>query len=158
MEFSEIDINKREEIERVVSIEEEAFGNNGGVDEWVLKPLAKYGKVFVLKDKGNIVCVAEFMQKFGENSVYLYGICTEKNKRGKGLAKHLLEKSLEYFSSYGIESIDLTVSPENGAAVELYEKLGFEKKKILKNEYGIGVDRLYMVREIDAKNRGKVIL
>ena len=148
MEFLELDINCREEIEQVIRIEEEAFGKNGGVDEWVLKPLAKYGKVFVVKDNGRIVCLAEFMQKFGEDRAYLYGICTEKNSRGKGLAKYLLEKSLEYFSEYGIESVDLTVSPENEAAIELYEKMGFEKKKILKNEYGIGVDRLYMVKEI----------
>ncbi len=149
MEFSQLDIDNRDEVEQVIKLEEESFGKDGGVDEWLLKPLAKYGKVFVVKDGNRVRCVAEFMQKFGEKEVYLYGISTEKSSRGQGIAEYLLQKSIEYFSGRGMISVHLTVSGENEAAVSLYEKLGFEKKKILKNEYGIGVDRLYMLKKID---------
>ena len=144
----------KEMIEEIIYIEEEAFGKNGGVDEWILKPILRYGKVFVLKDKGKVVSIAEFMQKFDSMTIFLYGLCTRKESRGKGYAKEILKRSEEFFREKKIKKIDLTVAPDNIEAINLYKNLNYKIAEKQKNEYGVGIDRLLMRKKID-ENRDK---
>ena len=148
MEFIEIREEDREFIDEIVYVEEEAFGKNGGVDEWILKPLVRYGKVFVLKDEGKVVSIAEFMQKFDSEEIFLYGLCTRKESRGRGYAREIMKRSEEFFIGRGMESIGLTVDPENKAAVGLYQGLGYDIGELQKDEYGQGIDRLFMWKKI----------
>jgi len=148
LKLIEVSAEDKDLIEEIIFIEEEAFGKNGGVDEWILKPIVRYGKVFVLKDENGIVSIAEFMKNF-DNGVFLYGLCTKKESRGKGYAKKILKKSEEYFKKNKIEKIELTVAPENKEAIDLYESLDYEIRELQKNEYGKGIDRLLMRKKIN---------
>lgn len=142
----EVSKTDKEYIEEIVRIEEETFGKNGGVDMWLLKPLVKYGKVLVLTgEEGKVEGVAEFIKDFDENEAYIYGFAIGTSSRGKGYGGIFLEKSKEYMKGKGIERLLLTVDPKNIPAVSLYEKYGFEAKETIKDEYGKGIDRLFMV-------------
>lgn len=149
MKLIEVDGNDKEIIRKIIEIEEEAFGKSGGVDEWILKPLVRYGKVFVLENenKNEIVSVSEYMQKYDSKEMFLYGLCTKKKYRGKKYAETLLKKTEKYFFDKGIEKLSLTVDPENEKAIKLYKKIGYEEVELLKDEYGENIERIYMVKE-----------
>lgn len=63
-------------------------------------------------------------------------IAIDKRFREKGLAKELLEKSIEEMRLNGIKSVILYVNINNEPAIRLYEKLGFQKTKELKDICG----------------------
>ena len=147
MELIEVKALDSDIIKEIVSIEEEAFGENGGVDEWILKPMVRYGKVFVLNDGKNVVSIAEFIKTF-DNGVFLYGLCTKKDSRGKGYAKEILKRSEEFFRESKMKSIELTVAPDNIRAINLYKNLNYEVRELQKDEYGKGIDRLLMKKKI----------
>lgn len=148
MEFLEVTAEDTESIKEIIFIEEEAFGKNGGVDEWILKPLVRYGKVFVLKSDEKIVSIGEFMGKFDSDEVFLYGLCTRKESRGRGYAVEMMRRSEAYFSRRGMNKLGLTVDPSNEVAIGLYRKLGYDIGELQKDEYGKGVDRLFMWKKI----------
>lgn len=142
-----VEISKEDKryIDEVLTLEEEVFGKNGGVDIWLLKPLIKYGKVLALLDEaGKIIGVAEFIRSFDSEEVYIYGIALRKSERGKGRGGLFLELIKDYMKKYEILVISLTVSRENKAAVNLYKKCGFREEAFLENEYGLGNDRILM--------------
>lgn len=55
--------------------------------------------------------------------VHLY---VDKNKRRQGIAKDLVNYSLEYLKKQGIEFVDLECYTYNTKASNLYKKLGFQ--------------------------------
>ena len=148
MKFLEIKAKDKKYIEQIIEIEKEAFGESGGVDEWILKPIIRYGKVFVLIIEDEVIGIAEYIRDFDGDEVFLYGFSIKKEYRKCGYGKKLLEKSIEVFRENKIKKIGLTVALGNEGAIELYKKMGFKKEEMLKDEYGKGVDRLYLGREI----------
>jgi len=148
MKFLEIKAEDKKYIEQIIEIEKEVFGINGGVDEWILKPIIRYGKVFALVLEGEVVGVAEYIRNFNIDEMFLYGISVKKEYRKCGYAKKLIKKSIDIFEKNNIKRIGLTVSEENKGAIKLYKKMGFEMKNKFKDEYGKGIDRLYFCKEI----------
>ncbi|WP_319369846.1 N-acetyltransferase [uncultured Ilyobacter sp.] len=153
MKFIEVRGEDTEIINGILDLEKINFGANGGVDIWTLKPLVRYGKVFVLMDEDIVVSAIEFIHKFESREMYLYGVSTRKEFWGRGCAKELIKRSTEYFKEKGIEKISLTVAPENKRAVGLYKKIGYTLENIQKSEYGEGVDRLYMVKKLSENTK-----
>ncbi len=89
--------------------------------------------------------------------VQLVNIAVHPDLRGKGLGRRLLDHLLLEAESREAEKIFLEVRPSNGAAIGLYERLGF---KVLYRRLGYytpeGEDALVMVRETPAeKNTGE---
>jgi len=148
MKFLEIGPTDKKYIKQIIEIEKEAFGENGGVDEWILKPIIRYGKTYILLLDEEVIGVAEYIRKFTGEEVFLYGISIKKGYRKHGYGKKILKKSIEEFRKYNIKKITLTVSEENLEAIELYKKLGFKNQEYLKDEYGEGIDRLFFVLEV----------
>jgi ribosomal protein S18 acetylase RimI-like enzyme len=146
--FIEVKAEENDRIEEILEIEKGSLGINGAIDIWTLKPLVRYGKVFAMIEDGVIVSAGEFIQKFESKEVYLYGVSTKVGYWGKGYARELLEKSMEYFAKIGMEKMSLTVAAENERALELYKKLGYNIEGIHKNEYGKDRDRVYMIKKI----------
>ncbi len=145
MKIVEVNKNDNKYIDDIIRLEEENFGKNGGVDIWLLKPLIKFGKVLILLgDEGEVEGVAEFIKSFEDEEAYLYGVCIKKTSHGKGYGKLFMQKIINYMKEKQIKKISLTVSLENYRGIGLYEKLGFERVEVSKDEYGKGVDRLIM--------------
>jgi ribosomal-protein-alanine N-acetyltransferase len=57
-------------------------------------------------------------------------IAVHPDHRGKGIAKELIETMLQLLSKENVESVELEVNSANRGAVKLYEKFGFEIKRI----------------------------
>lgn len=148
MEIIEVSVENIPLVNGIVELEESTFGECGGVDYWVLKALIRYGKVYALLMEGEVVCVIEYMQKFETPEVFLYGISTKESWRRRGLAKKLIKKSEGSLIELGIKKIILTVDPKNDIAIELYKKEGYVITQFQKDEYGKGVDRYFMEKNL----------
>lgn len=136
-----------EYLKKIVELEEEAFVGDGNVDLWILKALIRYGKVFVIQDT-EIITIAEYMQCFDKKEIFLYGICTRKKYRNMGYATTIMQESEKYLKNMSYKSILLTVDPQNNIGIEMYKKLGYEIVGFEKDEYGVGVDRYLMRKNI----------
>lgn len=87
------------------------------------------------------------MKDFEEHKAYIYGFFTKESFRNKGYGDMFLKNILEELHNiYDINKIELTVSQENRNAIRLYEKNGFQKNELLKDEYGSGEDRYLMIK------------
>ena len=60
--------------------------------------------------------------------------------RNRGLGTQLMREILERAKKYGVTDIHLEVRESNAAAIQLYEKLGFEREKKKKNYYTAPVE------------------
>lgn len=148
MEFKEIKISDEKLIKRIVEIEEEVFGVNGGADFWLVKAFVRYGLLFVLIDGDEIISIAEYMQVFGKKELFLYGFSTRINYRNKGYGKKLVQESEKKAREKGIGKISLTVDPKNEIGVSMYKKLGYIIEEFQKDEYGEGIDRYLMSKKL----------
>lgn len=141
-----IEKNDKKYIEGILELEKKIFGINGAIDIWNLKPMIKYGRVFVYLYQEKVIAVAEFTKDWGGEKVYLYGFCVSEEYRGQGIGQKFMEELFIYLKKENISSIELTVAPDNFGAIKLYEKMGFEKKEILENEYGENKHRYFYIK------------
>ena len=148
MEFKIIEAQDRKIIDRLVEIEREVFGENGGADYWLIMAFVRYGFLAVLMEGDEIISVAQYMQVFGKKELFLYGFLTREKFRKKGFGKKLLEICEERLKDMEIESIILTVDPENREGIGLYKSMGYINLGLEKDEYGAGIDRYIMRKQL----------
>ena len=139
-------------IEQIVKLETEAFGD-GGLDEWNLVPLIRHGRVFCLVEDDLVLgCVQYLMDWNDHTKAYAVGISIAGLKRGKGYGTVLFGESMDILADEGIKIVELTVDPENTAAVAVYgRKLGFVITEQRFDEYGKGIDRIAMEKKLGSQ-------
>lgn len=125
---------------KIVEMENLLFGDSS-IGNYNIKPMAKYGKVYVILNGADIVSVIEVMSSFNRELAYIYGVCTNTPYQNKGMANKLLFYVLEDLKNYGIKKVQLTVGINNIIAQKLYSKFNFKIKEKLKNEYRDGEER-----------------
>lgn len=149
MKIIEVDAKARELIKKIYDNEVECFGVMGGADMWMIMSFIRYGKLYVLLDDNDeLVSIAQYQGVLGKNEAFLYGFSTSLKERGKGYGKILLEESQNRLKKIGIEKVYLTVDPKNSKAVKLYEKAGYTVEELQKDEYGKGIDRYLMIKNL----------
>lgn len=141
MEMVLINKDNKDYMEQIIVLESEVFGKNGAIDNWNLKPIVKYGRVYGLIDNKELVACVELIRSWDTEIVYLYGLAVKPKKIGMGLGSRLLSEVLELISKENILKIQLTVASDNIKAIKLYEKFGFKKIDFLEDEYGNGIHR-----------------
>lgn len=55
----------------------------------------------------------------------ILSIAVAPSVRGQGIASQLMGAAVDYFKSKKVQKVRLEVRPDNGAAIRVYEKLGF---------------------------------
>lgn len=132
-----------EMIARVAALEEEAFGR-GGLNEWHLPVIARHGRLVVIIEDERVVGAASLLRDWVGRSAFLFDLVIAGDVRGRGRGRLLLEGVIENLRNDGVERLELTVAPDNKAAVDLYAQVGFTRTGVLADEYGRGQDRLTM--------------
>jgi len=72
---------------------------------------------------------------------WIEDVVVDKNNRGKGIGKKLIEFAIEFARDKGISKIDLTSRPERVAANELYQKSGFKRRNT--NVYRLEINAIH---------------
>ena len=130
-----INKNDYEILNEFTRLEKVSFGK-GGLNEWTLSVLIRYGKVFALYVGGELAGLTEIIKDWRDSSkAFIIGFSLKKESQGKGLGIHFLNKVIDELKK-DTDSVALTVSSDNSKALILYEKAGFTKETILLNEYG----------------------
>ena len=144
--------DQKEIIGQIVKLETEAFGD-GGLNEWNLVPLIRHGRVFCLIEDGLVLGCIQYMMDWNDHTkAYAVGISIAGLKRGKGYGTLLFDESMDMLVNEGIRTVELTVDPQNTAAVAVYgRKLGFETIGLRSDEYGKGIDRITMEKKLTAR-------
>ncbi len=134
-------------IARVAALEEETFGR-GGLNEWHLPVIVRHGRLYVLVEGEELVGAASLVRDWNAANAYLFDLVVEPAARRRGRGRFLMEKVIAALAAEGVEELELTVAPENEAAVSLYKQLGFKATGTLREEYGKGQDRWSMSLKI----------
>lgn len=94
--------------------------------------------LMLAKNDSKIIGLMGFVRKFGkkvEHSGNLYWMWVDKNYRGNGVGQQLLTKIINFTKTLpGLKKIELTVYQNQFAAVNLYEKCGFEQVGVKKQD------------------------
>lgn len=125
---------------KIVEMENLLFGD-ASIGNYNIKPMAKYGQVYVILNGADIVSVIEVMSSFDRELAYIYGVCTNASYQNKGMANKLLTYVLDELKKYEIKKVQLTVGIDNIIAQKLYSKFNFKIKENLKDEYRDGEER-----------------
>lgn len=144
MEIKEINIDDIIYMNEIVEMEKSTFGRFGGVDLWILKPMVKFGKVFVALKDEKVIGAAEFMIAFDRNDAFLYGFSVMEKFQRHGVGRNLLSYCEQYFKERGVKTMSLTVDPKNKRAITLYQHMNYIIESLEINEYEEGVDRYRM--------------
>lgn len=72
---------------------------------------------------------------------HILNICVEPDQQGKGFGRMLLRHALECAIDHGADQAFLEVRPSNGAAIRLYESMGFVQVGRRKDYYPAGDQR-----------------
>lgn len=133
-------------ITQLVKLEQEAFGI-GGMNEWHLVPFIRHGRVYIGRQKDEVVGLIQYMRDWNKpQKAYLMGVSIGQEWRGQGLGTMLMNTTLELLKKENIQEVELTVEPSNSAAIKIYAgKLGFVEKETRLDEYGTGENRLVMM-------------
>jgi ribosomal protein S18 acetylase RimI-like enzyme len=82
----------------------------------------------LVAEEGKIIgaIIAERKTTFTPNAAGIKSFFVVEGYQGKGIGKMLLERCVAALKESGIETVSLTVDPENKSAISVYEKEGFE--------------------------------
>ncbi|KAA0955986.1 GNAT family N-acetyltransferase [Sporosarcina sp. ANT_H38] len=95
----------------------------------------------IIDDKIISIASINSSQKIRIKHVGTLGIVISEQFTGQGLGRRMMEQLIQWATSNGVTNkISLVTRADNSAAIELYEKLGFEKEgQILKDTLIDGV-------------------
>jgi len=137
---------RADDIYQILVIEHSSFENPYPAD--VLTFLfEKYRETFLVADQGGTVLgYITGISSWKEG--HIVSVATLSSWRRKGIARQLVEELCSIFHELGKKRIKLEVRVSNEAAITLYEKLGFEKQKIVKNYYENDEDAVMMKKRV----------
>jgi ribosomal-protein-alanine acetyltransferase len=78
----------------------------------------------------------------GTTVARLYSIATKPQARGKGVGSALIEAAEDAARTRGCRSLRLEVRKDNGVAIRLYERMGYQRIGEYAKYYGDGADAL----------------
>ncbi len=133
---------------KIYEIEQIAFDNNGYSIYFITQAMEFLSNsIFVAEENDTIIgfCIGALDQKDKTKGWFL-NLAIGKNYQNRGIGYKLMEKLLTFFKNSGCNEVNLTVDPKNSAGIHLYEKLGFEKGKIMKDYFGANKDHLLMIK------------
>ncbi|MGY5876133.1 MAG: ribosomal protein S18-alanine N-acetyltransferase [Candidatus Thorarchaeota archaeon] len=112
-------------------------------------------KAFLIAEKdgitvGYIMCrIERGISSFGKRPVkkgHIVSVAVVDAERRKGIGIDLIEASMSAMIEYGANEFFLEVRKSNEAAIGVYEKLGYEVKRVLRGYYRDGEDAYLMVK------------
>jgi ribosomal protein S18 acetylase RimI-like enzyme len=80
-------------------------------------------------DASGALCGMSLASLVARDAGHITQLCVAPAQRNVGVGSHLLLRSLQEFAAHGCKSASLTVTAANEAALRLYEKLGFVRRR-----------------------------
>lgn len=134
------------DIYQIIHIEHESFQNP--YPPHVVNFLyEKYGDTFLVAEQsGTILGYIAGITSWREG--HIISLAVLSSWRRKGIATQLVQELCTILQNHGKKRVKLEVRVSNTAAITLYERMGFEKQKIVKNYYENGEDAVTMKKRL----------
>ncbi|MEQ9490163.1 MAG: ribosomal protein S18-alanine N-acetyltransferase [Alphaproteobacteria bacterium] len=119
--------------------------------EDLTKSPATWSMVAVTERDGADMPVGFIIGMTAADTSEIYSIGVPPEYRGRGYAKNMLQRAFATCRTAGAETMFLEVAADNGQAIGLYRRVGFEQKGLRKNYYRRGrnrIDALVMGRNL----------
>lgn len=140
----------RADLPALEALERESFGAGAYPGFFLRQALDLWGGLFLVAEEGEGdpigYALAAPSERPGEACVLTAAV--RPAARGRGVASRLLGALLEGLAGRGFRSVWLTVHPENGEAVRLYERHGFRRAGEEAEYFGPGEPRVRMERAL----------
>lgn len=137
---------EKKDINRIVQLEEEIFGESLGYDIFMNEmdnPLIRFR---VLEENNEIIGYIGGCFYFEEGEIYNFLI--DKKYQHKGYGTMLITSLLDEIKKDGIKVVTLEVRHNNVNAYNFYLKFGFKEIAIRKHYYKNGDHALVMMKEL----------
>lgn len=108
-------------------------------DEW--REELEKSHVFLIENESEVIGTVSYEQK-EDNHAYISGLVIDPRFQRKGIGRQVLTQLLERLKD--LKRIDLVTHPDNHAALQLYQSLGFVIESRRENYYGDGEPMLVL--------------
>ena len=106
------------------------------------------GACMIVAENAGILGYGLVLMRRDSASARIYSIAIQPQNHKQGLGKKLIQRCEELARRGGRGRMVLEVRVDNGAAIALYEKLGYRRFGIKRNYYEDGEDALRLEREL----------
>ncbi len=139
-------------ISRIEELEKRNWGSEASINRWVIPVIIRYGRFIIAKKsetEPDIIGVCELIKDWTEKGkAFIFSFYIDRDYRKREIGKKLMQKVINILKDEDLKEIELTVDPDNEAAVRLYSDFGFKRINLRKDEYGKGINRDLMSLEL----------
>lgn len=158
-----IPVTSPQDIAKVVQVESVAFGGEGE-DIYTLAMIAKVGWIFAVPspDTQNFQAAIELVPTKYPGVGFIHGVAVNPEVQSNGqngngkqkLGTKLIAKAESIAKDAGMEQIDATIAPTNGASLNAFlNKSGYRATHFYPNFYGEGEHRFWVSKNINQEFR-----
>lgn len=153
-----IELMKKEDIQEVLKIENEAFSYEPWKERNFIDELnnSELSEMFVMKENEELIGYAGLWYMF--ENCDLITLAIKDTYRTKGLGKQLLNFIINRAKEKGCEFMHLEVKVDNNTAIMLYQKCGFSIVRTRKGYYSDGTDAYDMITNLVGERNPRKIL
>ncbi len=124
---------EEEDVEKVLQIERTVFSNPWPALAFLSELRVPVSRSFVLEESGKLI--GYIIYRVVKEEMHVLNIAIRPDWQGKGYGKRLMKWAMERERKEGVKYVTLEVRKSNIKAIRLYEKLGFQKLRVIKNYY-----------------------
>ena len=136
---------KNKDISSVYDIEIEAFKGEGYPQFFIRQAFDVCENLFlVAENKKEITGYVLGAVKNNSNIAWILSLAVKPIYFSNGIGQFLMEEILKILENMDIETVLLSIEPNNKYALNLYLKLGFIKSDFIKDYFGKGESRIIM--------------
>jgi ribosomal-protein-alanine N-acetyltransferase len=140
------------DIERVMVLERELFGDEAWTDAMYWSELAERDtRRYLVDEADGVVTAYAGLCAYAPHEAYIQTIAVAADYQGRGIGTALLLELLAEARRRGVPHVDLEVKADNDTARRLYDRHGFVEIAVRRNYYQpSGTDAVVMRRELAA--------
>ncbi|MBQ7373180.1 MAG: ribosomal protein S18-alanine N-acetyltransferase [Clostridia bacterium] len=137
---------QKDDNQKISSLEKECFS-----DAWSQEMIesafsSPHFSGFVICENQEVLGYIGGQILFEQGEILL--VAVDKNYRGNGFGKSLVNALIESFKDRGVEQLFLEVRVGNSVAISCYERCGFERIAVRKGYYADGEDAIIMEKKL----------
>ena len=138
-----------DDLDAIEALENEGFEYPWSRAAWASELAEDDRLVLVARSDDEVVGVATFQRVV--EVADLHRVVVRTDRRGRGIARRLVDAGLAWARSEGVERVMLEVAVDNVAALALYGRFGFVTLARREHYYGPGLHALVMSRDLSGE-------
>jgi [ribosomal protein S18]-alanine N-acetyltransferase len=146
---------RSDDLEAIFRLDEVCFSEEFRFDRQSMSAFAADGDAVTLiaEDRGEVIgfVIAHVKRVDAECRAYIVTIDVAPERRRKGLARELMAEVEARALAEGARRIQLHVFAGNDAAIRFYERLGYQRRRIVRGYYGAGLDAIVYGKDLQGQ-------